>query len=93
MSFVERHEGVTQASNSHWGITSRFYLNSNAEQRLERLYRQADAYALRADAFTEFVNLHNTSSHAQQHASFDQAEYPVLWNSIGCNPDNNPNDA
>jgi hypothetical protein len=89
--FVRRHEGVTQASNSHWGITQRFYQNGNAEQRLEQIYRNtADHAVVRQAAYDEWVRLHS-GSHSNQQAAFDAAEYPALSAAIGCNPDNNPN--
>jgi hypothetical protein len=91
--FASRHEGVTQASNSHWGITQRFYQNSDSEQRLERIFRNtADAGVVRQAAYDEWVRLHS-GTHQNQQAAFDAAEYPALAAAIGCTLDNNPNDS
>lgn len=87
---AERHEGVTMASQSHWGITARFYQNSNAQRRIERLFTSNPDDVLRANAYNEWVRLHNGTHHHQQH-QFDQSDYPAIAAAIGCNLDVNPN--
>lgn len=89
--FAQRHEGATQAANSHWGITRAFYQNSNSEQRLEKIYRATtDAGVVRQAAYDEWVRLHSGTHDSQQQA-FDGTEYPALSAAIGCTLDNNPN--
>ena len=89
--FASRHEGATQAANSHWGITQRFYQNSNSEQRLEEIFRNtADPGVVRQAAYDEWVRLHS-GTHASQQQAFDGTEYPLLAAAIGCIVDNNPN--
>lgn len=90
--FVHRHEGVTQAPDSHWGITAAFYRDNDVEQRFEELYRNGAEAALRQDVRNTFVNMHNTGPLKTQQAAFDAAEYPVINAALGCLVDNNPSD-
>lgn len=88
---VRRHEGTTQAANSHWGITQRFYQNSDSEQRLEEIYRQTtDAGVVRQAAYDEWLRLHR-GTHASQQAAFDATDTPAIINSLGCTLDFNRN--
>ncbi|HEX6042444.1 hypothetical protein, partial [Longimicrobium sp.] len=49
---VRRHEGVTKAPNSHWGVAQSYFQGSETEQLMEKVYRQTtDAGLVRQDAF------------------------------------------
>jgi hypothetical protein len=90
---VERHEGVTQAANSHWGIAQQAYQNLSPEQQIERLYTQVpiDDF-LRTDVWTAWVDFHNSGPYHTMQTNFDQADYPLIANSLGCGLDYNPLD-
>jgi hypothetical protein len=91
--FAERHEGSTQASNSHFGITQNWYNNNNFEQNLEQIYKQTPRDVdVRKAAYDEFVRVHNTGTYNALHATFDAAETPAFMAAIGCTMDFNPGD-
>jgi hypothetical protein len=92
--FAERHEGVTEAPNSHWGITQHLYDTNDYEQRLEEVYSQTDRdVVVRSAAYDVFVHLHDqTSVWSAQQAAFDKAEYPLFESGLGCTLDYNLND-
>jgi hypothetical protein len=89
--FAERHEGVTQLPNSHWGITHRMYQDNDYEQRLEKVYRQTTkASEVRQAAYDVFVEFHVNEITPQQDA-FDDVEYPAFEAIMGCGIDYNRN--
>jgi hypothetical protein len=90
--FVNRHEGVTQASNSHWGITARFYRDTDVEQRFEELTGNVTEEVLRRSAGTLFASVHNTGAHKTQQDAFDTSDYATINTALGCLVDNNPSD-
>lgn len=91
--FAERHEGVTQAANSHFGITQTWYNNNNFEQDLEQIYKQSPRDVdVRRAAYNEFTRLHNTGTYNSLHATFDAAETPAFMAAIGCSMDFNLGD-
>ncbi len=89
---IERHEGVTQADNSHWGITARFFRDSEAEQRIEELYKNGDEAALRRDVRTTWLGLITTGPHKTQQTNFDKTDYPKIDAALGCALDYNLSD-
>jgi hypothetical protein len=91
-TFSERHEGLSQASNSHWGITSRFYRDSDVEQRLEEVYRPGDEAALRTAVASVFRAQHDQGPHKDTQNAFDTAEYAVINAALGCLLDTNLKD-
>lgn len=92
--FAERHEGVTKAANSHWGIAHRMYQNSDFEQKLEEVYRQTTRPSVvRQAAYDVFVSLHDDASDlGKQQAAFDAVEYPLFAAGMGCTMDFNRSD-
>jgi hypothetical protein len=92
--FAERHEGVTKAPNSHWGIAHDMYQNSDFEQKLEEVYRQTTrASAVRQAAYDVFVSLHDDASDlGKRQAAFDATEYPLFTAGMGCTMDFNRSD-
>lgn len=91
--FAERHEGATQAANSHFGITQNWYNNNNFEQDLEQIYKQSPRDVdVRRAAYDEFVRLHNTGTYNSLHAAFDATETPAFMAAIGCTMDFNLGD-
>lgn len=82
---VERHEGVTRAANSHWGITERAYRDLSPEQAIESLYTQAPFDdGLRANAWEAWVDFHNSGEYRLRQTIFDQADRLLINNRLGC---------
>lgn len=89
---VRRHEGVTQATNSHWGIAQAFFQGSTVEQEIEKIYkRTTDPNALLQAGVDRLSREMRTSLKPLQDA-FDQTDTPALINGLGCRLDHRRND-
>jgi hypothetical protein len=89
---VRRHEGATQAPNSHWGIAQQFFQNSNVEQELEETYAQTTSGdVVMQAAFDRLSRVMRTQLTPLQNA-FDKADTPALIGSLGCTLDHNRSD-
>ena len=97
-SNVERHEGVTMASNSHWGRTNTAFANANLQGQMERLsttIQSGEALAnlesrVRFEAhvvFNEFM----TNTYYPIQSKFDTDDTANVYN-IGCALDFNLED-
>lgn len=89
---VERHEGVTGAPDSHYGVAIKAYNDLKPQQRIERLYTAADDYALRQRAFNEWMGFHQGGAYQSRQNAFDASDYPKVAATIGCNLDYNASD-
>lgn len=97
-SNVERHEGVTMASNSHWGKANTAFANGNLQGKMESLSAtiQPDEAPVDFDerlrfeanlAYDEFL----AKTYYPVQDQFDIADTPNVYN-IGCNLDFNLSD-
>lgn len=86
---VERHEGLTMATNSHFGIANTAFLTHRPESRLEALYGYNMPEArLRHEAYNVYLRfVRNQVSPAQR--TFDSADYARIQATLGCLLDNN----
>ena len=87
---VERHEGVTQASNSHYGVANNVFQSTQVQLRFEKLYSQQGNAQLLRVAVSTWVNFNNNEIHSAQQA-FDSLDTPTVF-AIGCTLDFTPND-
>lgn len=84
---IERHEGVTQASSSHWGITARFFREQEFEQRLEEQVLVGDEASLRQQAGSVFRQLIGTGPHKEAQETFDRVDRARVNERLGCRLD------
>ncbi len=89
---IERHEGVTQANNSHWGITARFFRDHEPEQRIEEVFKNGDEAALRQDVRAAWLRQITTGPHKTQQTAFDVSDYAQIDAALGCALDYNLSD-
>lgn len=89
---VERHEGVTGAPNSHYGVAIKAYTDLKLQERIERIYTLKDDYALRELAFNTWRDFHKSSAYQSRQDSFDRTDYPKVAAALGCGLDYNPSD-
>ncbi|MEW5928678.1 MAG: hypothetical protein AB1941_14515 [Gemmatimonadota bacterium] len=89
---VERHEGVAQASDSHYGVAIKAYTDLKPQQRYERLYTDEDDYALRALVYDEWRKFHEGGQYQTRQNAFDNTDYPKVLSRLGCTLDFNPSD-
>jgi hypothetical protein len=90
-SNVEVHEGVTGATNSHWGVGNRVLTSTKLHERFEALTSDQGADDLRFrtnDTWQKWLAGPYRSSQNQ----FDTSDYPNVFN-LGCSLDSNPNDS
>lgn len=92
VSEVERHEGVTGAPNSHYGVALKAYADLKLQERIERLYTAKDDYTLRQMAFNTWMDFHKSSAYQGRQDSFDRTDYPKVAAALGCTLDYNPSD-
>jgi hypothetical protein len=86
---VERHEGVTQATNSHYGIANQAFLTHRPERDLEALSLfRVPKSRLQTRAYRLYEQFVLGAAHSQQ-AAFDAADYPVIKAKFPCQFDNN----
>lgn len=89
---VRRHEGATQAPNSHWGIAQAFFQGSTVEQEIEKIYRRTtDPNALLQAGVDRLSREMRTSLKPLQDA-FDATDTPALIAGLGCKLDHRKND-
>lgn len=90
---INRHEGSTQATQSHWGVASRYYRGSEAEQRFEEVYRNGTEEELRTQARSVWSTLHGTGSEYRRlQDGFDAVDRPKVNDLLGCILDYTPGD-
>lgn len=89
---IERHEGVTQAPGSHWGITARFFREQDFEQQLEEQVLFGDEAALRQQVGSAFRRLIGTGPHKQAQETFDREDRARVNERLGCRLDYMQND-
>lgn len=86
---VERHEGLTRAGNSHFGIANATFLTHRPDQTLEELYMyNVTEERLRMRAYDLFVRYIRGPNRSAQRA-FDQTDYPVIAAKFACTFDFN----
>jgi len=89
-SELERHEGVTLASNSHVGVANRVFQSSKLHERFERFYRQnISVEQFRWDAEGVYTNWWATDYLTPQ-KNFDRGplnDTNPTWAAIGCETD------
>lgn len=86
---VERHEGVTLASNSHVGVANRSFRTDSVQSRFERLYSQVDSGDVKYRVVVSFDSLIGPgSAYRARQAQFDSTDTPNVYN-IGCSLDMN----
>ncbi|HSU13057.1 hypothetical protein [Longimicrobium sp.] len=89
---VRRHEGATQAPDSHWGVAQRFFQGSNVEQELEQTYAQTtNPDLVLQDAYDRLGRMLRKQLDPLQEA-FDKTDTPLLIASLGCKLDHNRSD-
>jgi len=89
---VERHEGVTKATKSHYGIANQQFALLQPQRTFEELYSRGTDAAFRAVVDSAFATFNNTGPYSTAQKNFDaQDSQPVLM-SAGCAFDFNPND-
>jgi hypothetical protein len=90
---AERHEGLTQAANSHYGVANQAFLTHRPDRTLEALYLfrvPKDRVHLRA--YRVYRNFVTGPSHAMQQA-FDTSDYPLILAKFSCQFDFNQADS
>lgn len=90
-SQAERHEGVTQATNSHYGVANRVYRDEALHLQFEKIYTSRSAGELIKEAGKVFKKFDSTYNSAQ--ATFDSNDRPLIFGSLGCSLDFNPSDS
>jgi hypothetical protein len=87
---VERHEGLTLATNSHAGVANQEFTITKPHETLERLYRfRVTSQQLHDAAFAEYRRFILGPNAAAQSA-FDVSDYPLIAASLPCLFDLNP---
>ena len=89
---VRRHEGATQASNSHWGIAQAFFQNGSVEQELEKIYRRTTEPNVLLQAGVDRLRREMRSTLTPLQQAFDNTDTPALIASLGCTLDHKKND-
>lgn len=89
---VRRHEGTTQAANSHFGVAREFFQNSDVEQDLEKVYRQTTDPSVVMQAGVDRLSEVMRSRLAPLQEAFDNTDTPALLASLGCTLDHRRND-
>ena len=96
---IERHEGVTQATNSHWGVATQAYQTLHLAALLERVYTgpvftgAMDDDTERYAEYQAWLDFHAAGSpFDQRQAQFDTTDYPLVNQAIGCTLDYNSKD-
>jgi len=90
-SNVERHEGKTQAQNSHFGVANKEFALLQPQFLMERQYSQADEATFRRQVFDSLDVFLKTGAYNTAHDSFDLADIPNVY-ALGCTLDFNLND-
>jgi hypothetical protein len=86
---VERHEGVTMAASSHYGVLNQQFLAHRPERRLEALYLfQVPLARLQNRAYQLYEQFIRGPAHTAQ-AAFDNADYPAILSKFSCQFDFN----
>ncbi|MGH7562814.1 MAG: hypothetical protein ACREK5_00095 [Gemmatimonadota bacterium] len=88
---VERHEGLTLASNSHVGVANQVMSAEQVQQRLEELYAESEP-DLRSRIDQEFKNIFNKGPYRKAQDNFDKIDTPLVFAALGCSLDFKPND-
>ncbi|HEX6042829.1 hypothetical protein [Longimicrobium sp.] len=89
-SQVERHEGVTQATNSHYGVANQAFMAHRPDRALEALALfKVPKERLQDRAYRIYEHFALGPAHAAQTA-FDGSDYPLIRASFPCAFDNNP---
>ncbi len=89
---VRRHEGATQAPDSHWGIAHDFFQSSNVEQEMETVYRQTTNADEVTQAAFDRLKKEISGKLTPLQEAFDRTDTPVLIASLGCTLDHRRND-
>ena len=89
---VRRHEGATQASNSHFGIARAFFQTSDVEQDLEKIYRKTTDPSVVMQAGVDRLREVMRTTLTPQQEAFDNTDTPALIASLGCTLDHRRND-
>jgi hypothetical protein len=86
---AERHEGLTQAPNSHYGIANQAFLTHRPDRTLEELYRFRVPKARMHDhAYRVYRSFVVGPQHNMQNP-FDNSDYPLILAKFTCQFDNN----
>jgi hypothetical protein len=81
---VERHEGVTQAYDSHYGVANRQFLARRPERALEALYLfRVPQARLQMRAYRIYERFVTGPAHAAQDA-FDNVDRPLVLAKFSC---------
>jgi hypothetical protein len=91
LSSVDRHEGVTQAANSHFGVANTQFSLLRPDRLLEKLVTQGSDTQLRALVEKTFSDFKTKGAYRAAQRQFDAVDTPIV-NAIGCTLDLNPND-
>jgi hypothetical protein len=87
---VERHEGLTLASNSHAGVANQQFTTARPHVALESLYQfRVTSEQLRNAAFAAYARF-ITGPNAAAQSAFDLSDYPLIAASMPCLFDLNP---
>jgi hypothetical protein len=89
---VRRHEGATQAPNSHWGIAQAFFQGSPVEQEVEKIYRRTTDPNVLLQAGVDRLSREMRNSLQPLQQAFDNTDTPALIAGLGCRLDHNRND-
>lgn len=86
---VERHEGVTQASDSHYGVANQAFLAHRPERTLEALYLfRVPQARLQHRAYQIYEQFVRGPRHTPQ-VAFDRTDYPAILAKFSCQFDFN----
>jgi hypothetical protein len=87
---VERHEGLTMTSNSHWGIANSAFATDQPQQLIESLVASNDSLLIER-ALSTWDSYYSGSVRPKQQ-QFDSTDTDHVLNSAGCSFDFNPFD-
>lgn len=86
---AEVHEGVTQAGNSHYGVTNGVFAKEALADQFERLYTARSEAELRTLAARLYERFRN-GPYDREQANFDRKDRPRIFGALGCTLDFNP---
>jgi hypothetical protein len=88
---VERHEGVTKSSNSHFGVANQQFAQLQPHMQFEALYSPDADNPFRSQVDQKLQDFFNTGPYRTAQAQFDTIDTPLVLNSANCMFDFNPN--
>jgi hypothetical protein len=89
---VERHEGVTLATDSHVGVANRSFIENKFQRRLERVVSESDSTDVKYRLSVVFQRLTDAgSAYHQRQVAFDTKDTPTVF-ALGCTLDSNRHD-